>query len=243
MAYYLTIRKNKEYSKLDISSLQEFKKESKFKDKNSYSLQEIDYFTSCFNNEIALKKILLSHGIISEEDIIKEIEIRYKNNNELVKVRYDLVYKEAAKYFDINFLRYFLLSKSKDYIFLNRLLSFYRNSYCNNENICRIRYILNTNSEHEFTMNETLSNFLISEVYNNNYRTGSCTLKYKSLHDLAMFCYNYELNEIRKELSLSNEEIEQNRIRSLNGLKKNKPKKLLRKRKEIDGQLSFDDLI
>ena len=58
-----------------------------------------------------------------------------------------------------------------------------------------------------------------------------------------MFCYNYELNEIRKELSLSNEEIEQNRIRSLNGLKKNKPKKLLRKRKEIDGQLSFDDLI
>ena len=86
MAYYLTIRKNKEYSKLDISSLQEFKKESKFKDKNSYSLQEIDYFTSRFNNEIALKKILLSHGIISEEDIIKEIEIRYKNNNELVKV-------------------------------------------------------------------------------------------------------------------------------------------------------------
>ena len=39
MAYYLTIKKNKEYSKLDISSLPEFKKISKFREKTSYSLE------------------------------------------------------------------------------------------------------------------------------------------------------------------------------------------------------------
>lgn len=47
----------------------------------------------------------------------------------------------------IDFLRYFVLSKSSDRDFLNKLTSFYRNSYCNNENICRIRYILETKNE------------------------------------------------------------------------------------------------
>ena len=180
MAYYLTIKKNKEYSKLDISSLPEFKKISKFREKTSYSLEEIDYFTSCFSNEIVLKRALLQEGIIEECDVTKDIEIRYKDKDKLSKVRYDLVYKDAAKYFNVDFLRYFVLSKSSDRDFLNKLTSFYRNSYCNNENICRIRYILETKNEHEFTMQETLTSFVFNEVYATDYKTGNCSLKYKS---------------------------------------------------------------
>ena len=88
MAYYLTIKKNKEYNKLDISSLPEFKKISKFREKTSYSLEEIDYFTSCFSNEIVLKRALLQEGIIEECDVTKDIEIRYKDKDKLSKVRY-----------------------------------------------------------------------------------------------------------------------------------------------------------
>lgn len=244
MAYYLTIKKNKEYSKLDISSLPEFKKMSKFREKTSYSLEEIDSFTSKFDNEFILKKTMLEHGIIEENDVTRDIEIRYKDKDKLSKVRYDLVYKDTTKYFNIDFLRYYVQSKSKDRDFLNRLTSFYRNSYCNNENICRIRYILETRNEHEFTMQETLTSFVFNEIYSIDYKTGNCTLKYKSLHDLAMFCYTYEINSIRSELNISNKEKEENRAKMLNSLKTPKPKvrTLKKKNYELEGQMSFEDL-
>lgn len=244
MAYYLTIKKNKEYSKLDISNLSEFRKMSKFRGNTSYSLEEIDYFTSCFSNEFVLKKVLLQEGIIEESDITKDIEIRYKDKDKLSKVRYDLVYREASKYFDVNYLRNFILGKSNDKDFLIKLTSFYRNSYRNNENICRIRYILNTKDEHEFTMHQTLTDFVINEIYAIDYKTGNCSLKYKSLHDLAMFCYTYDLNSVRKERNISEDELEENRMKVLNSLKTPKPKvKILEKKNsEIEGQMSFDDL-
>lgn len=242
MAYYLTIKKNKDYVKLDISNLPEFKRISRFKERTSYSLEEIDSFTSNYDNEFILKKELLINGVIDEEDINKNIEIRYKDKDKLSKVRYDLVYKDTIKFFDNKFLRYFVLSKSKDQDFLIRLTSFYRNSYCNNENICRIRYILETRNENEFTMQQTLNDFVFREIYSVDYRTGNCTLKYKSLHDLAMFCYTYELNSIRDELNISPEEVEENRAKMLNSLRKPKVKTLKRKKYELDGQMSFDDL-
>ena len=54
MAYYLTVKDKKNYKLLDIASLEEFKRLSKFKN-NSYSLEEIDLFTSHFLSEIELK--------------------------------------------------------------------------------------------------------------------------------------------------------------------------------------------
>ena len=184
----------------------------------------------------------LMNGIIGEEDVTKNIEIRYKDKDKLSKVRYDLVYKDTIKFFDNKFLRYFVLSKSKDKDFLIRLTSFYRNSYCNNENICRIRYILETRNENEFTMQQTLNDFIFREIYSVDYRTGNCSLKYKSLHDLAMFCCTYELNSIRDELKISPEEVEENRTKMLNSLIKPKVKTLKRKKYELDDQMSFDDL-
>ncbi len=72
MAYYLTIQKGKnEYKEINISSLNEFKRLSKYKD--SYSLEEIDMFTSMFVDEVNLKEILYDNGLICLEDISKEI--------------------------------------------------------------------------------------------------------------------------------------------------------------------------
>ena len=175
------------------------------------------------------------------------IDIAHKNNLKLelhLSTQASILNKDAAKYFNVDFLRYFVLSKSSDRDFLNKLTSFYRNSYCNNENICRIRYILETKNEHEFTMQETLTSFVFNEVYATDYKTGNCSLKYKSLHDLAMFCFTYEINSIRKEINISSKEKEENRIKMLNSLKTPKPKirTLKKKNYELEGQMSFDDL-
>ena len=79
MAYYLTIQKNRNrYKEINISLLEEFKRISKFK--NGYSLEEIDYFTSLFDDEVHFKEVLLDKGLISSEDITKEISIRQKVN-------------------------------------------------------------------------------------------------------------------------------------------------------------------
>lgn len=244
MAYYLTIKKNNEYCKLDISNLPQFKRTSRLREKTSYTLEEIDYFTSYFDNEIILKKTLLQHGIIEESDVTKNIEIRYKTKDSLSKVRYYLAYKDAAKYFNVDFLRYFILSKSNDRVFLNKLITFYKNSYFNNENICRIRYILDTNDEHEFTIQETLTSFVLNEIYSIDYKTGNCSLKYRSLHDLAMFCFNYEINSICKEINITNKEKEENRIKMLNSLKtpKAKVRTLRKKNCELEGQMSFEEV-
>lgn len=242
MAYYLTIKKNKEYGKIDISMLPGFKKISKFKERTSYSLEEIDSFTANFDSEYTLKKTLLEYGALNEEDLTKDIEIRYKNKEELVKVRYDLVYEDTAKYFNTDYLRAFILSRGNDRRFLTKLVSFYRNSYCNNENICRIRYILDTGNEQDFTMQQTLIDFVFREIYTIDYKTGTCSLKYKSLHDLAMLCYTYDLNSIREELNISKEEVEANRIKMLNSLKQTKKRTLKKKNYELEGQMSFEDL-
>ena len=90
--------------------------------------------------------------------------------------------------------------------------------------------------------NSSLSVF--NEVYATDYKTGNCSLKYKSLHDLAMFCFTYEINSIRKEINISSKEKEENRIKMLNSLKTPKPKirTLKKKNYELEGQMSFDDL-
>ena len=53
MAYYIVIKDKDNYRKLDISNMKEFTRISKFK--NGYSLEELDLFTSKFNNEVELK--------------------------------------------------------------------------------------------------------------------------------------------------------------------------------------------
>ena len=57
MAYYIVIKNNKDYRKIDISSLKEFTRVSRFKN-DCYSLEELDLFTSKFNDIIDLKEVL-----------------------------------------------------------------------------------------------------------------------------------------------------------------------------------------
>lgn len=156
MAYYLTIKRKNDYQVLDISKLEEFTKNSRYKN-GGFSLEEIDNCTMKFYNEYFFKEALYKAGLISLEDIARDITIRCKNKEELTKVRYGLAYQDSKNYLDEYGLKFILLSKQKDKNFLEKLLSYYRNSYINNINISKIKYAMNMQDDE--LLNVSLGDF------------------------------------------------------------------------------------
>lgn len=226
MAYYIVIKNNKDYRKIDISSLKEFTRVSRFKN-DCYSLEELDLFTSKFNDIIDLKEVLYENNLINNDEILSDISIRIKSNNKLVKVKYDMVYSNSVKFLDTMYLKSVICTLSNDKDYLNKLISYYRNSSCNNENIAKIRWILLGNSD-EIDLYNVVNDFIIKEIFKTDYNTGEVALKYKSLHDLAMFTYNYinEKEDKKEELLILQSEL-------VNKVKKKK------RNKQIEGQMSF----
>lgn len=232
MAYYIVIKNNKDYRKIDISNLKEFTRISRFKN-DCYSLEELDLFTSKFIDELDLKMVLFENKLIDYNEILSDISIRIKTNNKLVKVKYDMVYSDSFKYLDTIYLKSVIntLSNSKDY--LNKLIAYYRNSNCNNENIAKIRWILLGNND-ELDLYNTVNDFIIKEIFKTDYKTGEVSIKYKSLHDLAMFTYNY-IN--KKEVVSENKK--ENLLELQRKLLQNNNVKRKKKVKQIEGQMSF----
>ena len=240
MAYYLTIKERQNYKLLDISNMKQFKRISKFK-RNTYSLEEIDIFTSSFQNELTLKRVLYEQGIINLDEISKEISIRRKNKNEMIKVMYDLVYSYNKKYIDEIYIRMKLLELQNDKMFLNKLLNHYRNNY-KQDNLAQIRAALEGYTD--INLYEALNSFYIDEVYDIDRGTGQTKIKYKSMHDLGMFIYNYLTKKDKSDIDTKILELEI--IKDLEDLKtiltptqvvvKKRVKKL---REELDGQQSF----
>ncbi|MCI7241500.1 MAG: hypothetical protein MR550_03045 [Bacilli bacterium] len=226
MAYYIVIKNNKDYRKIDISSLKEFTRVSRFKN-DCYSLEELDLFTSKFNDIIDLKEVLYENNLINNDEILSDISIRIKSNNKLVKVKYDMVYSNSVKFLDTMYLKSVICTLSNDKDYLNKLISYYRNSSCNNENIAKIRWILLGNSD-EIDLYNVINDFIIKEIFKTDYNTGEVALKYKSLHDLAMFTYNYinKKEDKKEELLILQSEL-------INKVKKKK------RNKQIEGQMSF----
>lgn len=229
MAYYIVIKDKDNYRKLDISNMKEFTRISKFK--NGYSLEELDLFTSKFNNEVELKRCLYENNIINYDDILSDISIRIKNKDKLDKVRYDFVYSDSFKYLDIMYLKSTINILSNDLVYLNKLLSYYRNSSCNNENISKIRWILLGNDGYELNLHNVINDFITREVFKINRDTGEVSVKYKSLHDLAMFTYNYSNKRKDNKVSLLKLQKE-----ILTGNTKTKSRKLIN---QIEGQMTF----
>lgn len=229
MAYYIVIKDKDNYRKLDISNMKEFTRISKFK--NGYSLEELDLFTSKFNNEVELKRCLYENNIINYDDILSDISIRIKNKDKLDKVRYDFVYSDSFKYLDIMYLKSSINILSNDLVYLNKLLSYYRNSSCNNENISKIRWILLGNDGYELNLHNVINDFITREVFKINRDTGEVSVKYKSLHDLAMFTYNYSNKKKDNKVNLLKLQKE-----VLTGNTKTKSKKLIN---QIEGQMTF----
>lgn len=255
MAYYITIKDKDDYKTIDISNHVFFERLSNFKG-DRYSLEELDKFTSNYANELAFRESLLFDGLLDEEEVFKDLSIRMKTKDKKTKeviydkVMYDPVYNDSKKYLDINYLTYKIKSLSYDYNFLNKLLNHYRNSYVNNRTNAYIREFMFGNPE--LNIYNLLDEFIYREIYNYKLdnETGEyiiTSVKYKSLHDLAMFVYNYE-----HKITLTKEEINKELKEFIAYLKREgmmpkkevntEPKKVKKRVKGlVEGQTSFFD--
>lgn len=248
MAYYLTIANKGEYKKLNLLLLEGFIKTSKFKGE-ALSLDELDDLTSKYQDEYEFKKKLYQAGIISIDEITKELSIRRKQNNNLIKVKYGLIYQKESKYLDQLYLRSILISKQRDYTFLEKLSSYYRNSYSNSINIANLSSI--AKHHYDFENSKILSDFFQREIYKYNPSTNECKLNYKSLHDLAMFVYNYNAAKAYRSLGITKDMLDKERQEKLSLLKENLIKenqketlgsyrvRKLTKDYTVDGQMSL----
>lgn len=241
MAYYLMISNKDKYKDIDITNLDTFNKTSKYKG-TAYSLTEIDAFTMKYKDEIELKKDLYENGIIDIDEICKEITIRRKEKDKYIKVKYGLAYKERTKYFDQIYLRNTILSKQKDYEFLTKLSSYYRNSYVNNTNVNILSFIAYNKSSNE--VDKVLNDFIERELYRYDNTSGKYKLNYKSFHDLAMFVYNYDAYKAYETLGYNKSTINNEKKERLIDLKKSltktKTKKYIKKEDNF-GQISLFD--
>lgn len=237
MAYYLTIKKGKEYYKLNISSVDRFERFSRFKEE-AMSLEEIDNFTTKFKGEVELKTYLFQNGILDADSLIKEISIRRKNKEQLIKVRYGLAYSDDIKYLDIDYLRDKVLSMQGDREFLDKLANYYRDSYSNNSVVYQIRSLLLNKTDESLSLAMALEEFVQREVYNENIFTGEVKIKYKSLHDLGMFVRNYERRFASKMSSKMILEGVKNNLLKMSK-EETKVRKRVKKNEQIEGQTSL----
>lgn len=241
MAYIVAIRKNNEYVSLDISKLSTFNRLSKFK--NGYSLKEIDLFTSKYDNILELKKDLYLNGIIDKNDILKDITIKSKINGKYKKVMYSFFYRDDFGYLDVNYLRYKLLSRSRDAYFLKKFINYYSKGY--NSMIVNIINNLVCEGNLGKYVEDRLIEFFYREIYYYDRDKGKSVIKYRCLHDLAMFICNYDHLEnldyvyghddfVKLKDSLE--------IDSKNRCKIKSKCKSENKKRELEGQLSLYDI-
>lgn len=239
MAYYLTVKRQNKDILIDISMLDEFIKMSKYKN-GGYSLEEIDNLTMSFDNEYFFKDALYNKGLIELDDIKKELTIKSKKKEDLEKIRKGLAYKDANRYFDVYGLKFILLSKQKDNSFIEKLLSYYRNSYINGINVSKMRYALNINDLR--LLNSVLGEFYMKEISKLDSNTGELKLNYKNFHDLAMFIYEYEQKQRKESVGITTEEDKLERKLALEYLYNSflaKESKSKVKTKEIEGQINL----
>ena len=241
MAYYFMISNKEGYKSIDLNIHPCFNRISKFNG-DKYSLEEIDNFTSSFANELALRESLWYNWLLNENEVFKQIFILYKDKGYFKRVKYNLVFQDASKYLNPVFLNYMLKSLFQDNCFVNRFLSYYGNSIVNSDIVCAIREY--TFGNPELDIYNLIDEFLNREIYNRkyNYKTMSyeyLSIKYKPLHDLAMFVYNYVE---KPQMSKSEINVELKKfIDYFKNVWENKPQVVKSKKKGLEGQLSFFD--
>jgi hypothetical protein len=193
----------------------EFTKINAFENLNEKKLQDIITFTGFYGSEDELRYDLLNYHLIKKDEYNGKICIIYKNKGKYKKASYGMTYKDDLKFFDIEYLKYYLISKAKDIGFLETLSNHYRNHYIEQVNVTIIKKYINSmrmDEVDEETYNElvyALQDLVNRETFEFNrmrYEYNFEKIKYKSLRDLAMFVAYQDKK--KKVIEEQNKEIE-----------------------------------
>lgn len=167
---------------LDLTKLTNFERTSTYKSEELYTLKDITKLTTKYNNEIDFKETLFYSGIISLEDITKDIVIRSrgnsKNDKKIGKPR-DIIYKPCIDLFRPSVIKELYLNKTnlpEDYEFLKKILNDFRTynishdtqRYTSEVYYDAIYNILINYEKGYFSKEElknTMNNFLNHEIY------------------------------------------------------------------------------
>lgn len=193
MAYNLTIDNDKENRPIDLRKIETFKRHSNLKN-NLYTLEEIDRFTNQYKDEKELKLDLYERGLITSEEFDNNITIRKKEYKKLVPIKNGIAYSNTSEYLSVEILRNIIGKKMNDKNFVNDFVNEYQSSYKGGEVISEFKGLLNSDEKSKIYM--LIDEFLKKELYKTDKKTNKIKLRYKSLHDMAMFISNWD--EINK---------------------------------------------
>lgn len=188
--YKIGIFNRKEGRIIDLESITKLEK-----------LENLDNFTTAFNNESELKIYLFNQGLITNEELKENISIMYKYNGKIKKL--NIFYQDMKKYLDMVHLRFELKGLSSNLEFLEKLANFYSNGSTSFNkqglNVSDIRHYLSDvrrNGGETFysTMLETAIEDLFKKaiIRTVNTQTGEVKEDYKGLRDLAYFIYKFK---------------------------------------------------
>lgn len=258
MAYYFMVETKKgEYQPLNISKSKYFPVvKPKYKKENAHTLQEIDQFTTLFNDEIELRKILLEEGILPLEYALKPLSTRFLNKNEYNKVMYDFLYQKDIEY---------IISPTKiietimkeyyrnNFLFIQKLANHFSKHYECSTTAPEIARLAETSirqgrrhrsldelDQNKNNMVTRLIKLLIlkhTEKFDGKIEYKD-EINYKNLHAIIAFLNRYfepEQKQISLEEILPKKKEEEKNIQV--------KKRVRRKRQELDGQLNFEDLM
>ena len=268
MAYYFMVESKKgEHLPLNISSSKYFPRTTtKYKKPNAYTLQEIDQFTMMFDNEVELRNALIEEGILPPTLGLKPLSTRFLSKNKYHKVMYDLLYQKDIEYIafptkvvELIMKRYY----QNDLVFIQKLANNFSNYYeCSTTapEVARlIETSIRTGARHRALdepdlngdrMVSRLVKLLILKHY--EWPNGQIEYKnevnYKNLHAVIAFINNYNLknspikegpSKIDKVKETISKQVPHTDSKPAVKTRKRVPKK----RQEVEGQLSFTDLI
>lgn len=254
MAYYLMIedKERGKYKKISLFKLDKFIRLSHYKN-DVYGLKEIDNFTSMFTNESELKLFLYSNLLIDSLDTKRAISIRENNKGKFERVEYGIIYQGKDIYLQDSFMSDYLCSMYNNLDFLTKLINKYQNNYNSKSfssvDINIIRNLIKGYPETKEKIRYYLREFYLHEVYKEIIETGEIKEKYRSRHNLAAFVIHYE-KQVAKEEIESKKDFSENHYDNIyqSGNLSSpdyKPKVKSRKKveEEINGQISFNDLL
>ena len=248
MAYYFTVQKKKgEYTPIDITKSKFFTRVSNLKGVGM-TLEEADLYTMMFNDEKELRKALFKEKLLEHRYSGSNLSIRLLRNGKYYKVMYDFLYQKDIEYIASPSLIIDKINsklESNDFRFVNAFAN----------NYIKFHECLSTAPEvREFAMQsireEKKSNYFNKLDENNDnplvrmtklliykyYQSPSGKIEYtdkityRNLHSIIAFVNHYEkkyLDEVSKEQTTLFED--------------NSKKKVLKKDRQIDGQISLFD--
>lgn len=266
MAYYFMVESGKgKHIPLDITKSKYFTRQSRFKNLG-LSLQEIDLFTSMFNDEAELRMNLVKEGILPTTLVDKQLSARILRKNVFHKVMYDFLYQSDIEY---------LIDPTKiidrinqklydgDYRFVEALASAYLKFYdCSstaaevrNHASFSIRYGTRSHYFDELDENQDplltrMIKLLIYGYYQD--QNGKVTyrddIKYLNLHSVIAFTNNYDKKHQQKDTTNTDIETMQMSFDESNTnegpfMDASNVKEKTRKKTPIAGQFGFSEIL